>query len=83
MGAILTALPYPAYGQETAAVQKVESSRNSQPGVNDREKATPRGEPVMLTAMQALPESVELIFSAPVEFRSATLRGNAGQAGRV
>ncbi|MGE0682181.1 MAG: hypothetical protein AB7P69_14940 [Candidatus Binatia bacterium] len=35
-----------------------------------------------LTAMQALPESIELTFSAPVEFRSATLRGNAEQAGR-
>jgi hypothetical protein len=82
MGAVLPAFLYPAHGQETAAAQEVESSHSSQTETNAPEKAAPRGEPVVLTAVQALPESVELTFSAPVEFRGATLRGNAQQAGR-
>jgi hypothetical protein len=82
MGVVLTAFLYPARGQEMAVVQKIESSRSSQAGANGLEKTRPRGKPVVLTSVQALPESVELTFSAPVEFHSATLQGNAGQAGR-
>lgn len=82
IGVSFISLLYPAHGQEMAAVKEAESSRNSQAEADEPEKAASRGKPAMLTAMQALPESVELTFSAPVKFHSERLPGNAGQAGR-
>lgn len=81
-GAVFPSLLYPAHGQETAAIQGVEAPRDIQSGATAPEKTTLRGKPSVLTAIQALPGSVELTFSAPVEFRRAMLRGNAERAGR-
>lgn len=80
--AVLTALFYSIHCQEIAVAQEVDSSGDPHAETQDPAKTTSRGEPSVLTAVQALPESVELSFSAPVEFRKATLPGGAERAGR-
>lgn len=72
----------PAHGQETGAAQKSESTPNWRSAVSDSVMEGEHGGASALTTVHALPGRVELAFSAPVKFRSAVLRGRAGQPGR-
>ena len=70
-----------AYGQEVIAVRKSASTPTWQSATSDAASENTDGTSV-LTSVYTLPERVELAFSAPVEFRSASLRGNAGRPSR-
>jgi len=59
-----------------------ESAHEAQVAAEVSAKATSRQELAELTAVQALPDMVELTFTAPVQFRSNTIKGQAGSAGR-
>lgn len=80
--ALLIAFFYPIHCQAMAVAQEANSSGDPRAETQAPATSTPRGEPSVLTAVQALPGSVELSFSAPVEFRKATLPGGAERAGR-